>query len=117
MANKRNLKKQISYICGDIAAECLLAAECVKGIDTDKMRDIVCRLALLQENALKNTTFTFDKVPGDFSSRKEYNKAKKEYFKKAYTALREKFDQRIQEIVKDMNAALPQEVKTVNKSK
>ena len=36
MANKRDLKKQISYICGDIATECLIAAEYVKGITKTK---------------------------------------------------------------------------------
>ena len=109
MANKRDLKKQISYICGDIATECLIAAEYVKGINKDEMRNIVCKLALLQENALKNVSFAFDKVPGDFSSRNEY--------KKARAAHREKFNTRIQEIVKEMNAALPQEAKDANKRK
>lgn len=117
MANKRDLKKQISSICGDIATECLIAAEYVKGINKDEMRNIVCKLALLQENALKNVSFAFDKVPGDFSSRNEYKKARAAYFKKAFAAHREKFNTRIQEIVKEMNAALPQEAKDANKRK
>ena len=102
MANKRDLKKQISYICGDIATECLIAAEYVKGINKDEM---------------KNVSFAFDKVPGDFSSRNEYKKARAAYFKKAFAAHREKFNTRIQEIVKEMNAALPQEAKDANKRK
>lgn len=32
MANKRDLKKQVKYICGDLATECMLAAEYVKGV-------------------------------------------------------------------------------------
>ncbi len=43
MANKRDLKKQISYICGDIATECLIAAEYVKGINKDEMRNKIGR--------------------------------------------------------------------------
>ncbi|MDE6528858.1 MAG: hypothetical protein K2L78_07420 [Muribaculaceae bacterium] len=35
MANKRKLKKHIIYVCGDVATECLIAAEYVKGIDGD----------------------------------------------------------------------------------
>ena len=42
MANKRDLKKQIRYICGDLAAECLIAGEYVDGIDRKSMRAIVC---------------------------------------------------------------------------
>ena len=117
MANKRKLKKHIIYVCGDVATECLIAAEYVKGIDGDTMRGIVCKLALLQENVVKNVTFAFDKVPGDFTSRRDYNKARSAYFKKAYAALREKFNNRILDIVKEMNAALPQEVKDANKRK
>lgn len=117
MANKRNLKKQISYICGDVATECLIAAEYVKGINVDEMRNIVCKLAVLQENALKSVTFAFDKTPAEFASRADYNKARSAYFKTAYKALRDKFNTRILEIVKEMNAALPQEVKDANKRK
>lgn len=117
MANKRDLKKQITYICGDVATECLIAADYVKGVDAGKMREIVCKLALLQENALKSASFAFDKVPGEFASRQEYNKARAAYFKTAYGSLRDKFNNRILEIVKEMNAALPQEVKDANKRK
>ena len=56
-------------------------------------------------------------MPGDFSSRNEYKKARAAYFKKAFAAHREKFNTRIQEIVKEMNAALPQEAKDANKRK
>lgn len=117
MASKRDLKKQIAYVCGDVATECLIAAEYVNGVNGETMRNIVCKLALLQENVLKNVTFAFDKVPGDFESRHDYNKARSAYFKKAYKALREKFNARLIEIVKEMNAALPQEVKDANKRK
>ena len=35
MANKRTLKKQIRYICGDCAAECAMACEIIPGVDCD----------------------------------------------------------------------------------
>lgn len=115
MANKRDLKKQIRYMCGDIATECLIAADYVEGIDKNEMRKIVAEIAVLQENALSNTKFCFDKVPSDFSSLHEYNKAKNVYFKKAFASFREKFNSRIQDIVNKMNAALPQAAKDLNK--
>ena len=33
MGNKRLLKKQIKYACGDLAAECIIAINFVDGID------------------------------------------------------------------------------------
>jgi len=115
MANKRNLKKQVRYICGDLATECLIAAEYVKDIDKEKMRDIVARIAVLQENALKNISFSFDKVPSDFTSLKDYNTARAKYFRQAFHAYHSKFNSRVMEIVKEMNAALPAEAKEANK--
>ena len=54
MASKRNLKKQIRYICGEIAVECILARECVKDIDVAKMNEIVIKVADLQEKSVRN---------------------------------------------------------------
>ena len=89
MANKRDLKKQVKYICGDLATECMLAAEYVKGVVPAEMHKIVAEIASLQTSA---------------------------YNKKAFAALREKFNNKVQEIVKQMNAALPQAVKDANKA-
>ena len=115
MANKRDLKKQVRYICGDIATECMLAADYIKGVDSAAMAKIVSEIAQLQTAALSSVSFCFDKVPSDFETKAAYNKARSAYFKRAFTSLREKFNTRILEIVKDMNAALPQAVKDANK--
>ena len=47
MANKRDLKKEVRYICGGLATECLLAADYVKGVDRNVMRAIVGKIAAL----------------------------------------------------------------------
>ena len=109
MANKRDLKKQVKYICGDLATECMLAAEYVKGVVPAEMHKIVAEIASLQTSALASATFGFDKTEAEFESKAAYNK-------KAFAALREKFNNKVQEIVKQMNAALPQAVKDANKA-
>ncbi len=38
--NRRNLKKQISYVCGDIALECHFAANSIPGVDVKKLYQI-----------------------------------------------------------------------------
>lgn len=61
MANKRLLKKQIKYICGDIAGECIMSRYLIPGIDAEKMESIVLEVATLQAATLKRVTFDFDK--------------------------------------------------------
>lgn len=114
MSSKRELKKEIRYVCGDIAAECLLASHFVKGTDKKAMNEVIGEVADLQVNALRNVTFAFDKQPHDFGSGNEYSKARRAYFKKAYNSLREKFYAKVQELVRKMNAAIPAEVKENN---
>lgn len=116
MANKRDLKKQVKLVCEDLATECMFAADYVKGVDANEMYGIVGKIATLQENALNRISFSFDKTPSDFDNMHDYHKARKDYFKKAYGSFREKFSTHVNEIVKDMNAALPQEVKDANKN-
>jgi len=114
MSNKRELKKEIRYVCGDVAAECLLAKSFVKGVDADAMTDIILRIADLQVNALATVTFSFDQQPHDFETRDAYRKARSAYFRKAYASLRGKFYAKVNDFVKEMNAAIPQQVRDNN---
>lgn len=116
MANKRDLKKRVRYICGDLAAECVMARQLVPGVDKDKMRDIVEKIAGLQENTLKRMSFSFDKSERSFDNRHTFIVAKTEYFHKAFNKLVSEFNDTVEEIVKEMNAALPQAAKDANKA-
>lgn len=107
MANKRRLKKQIRYICGDVAAECITSIYLIPNVDKAKMRETVGDTAALQTHALLQSNVSFDKTPRDYPSLKEYNAARKAYFKKAYGALVAQFNKKLGEIVKEMNQALP----------
>lgn len=115
MANKRILKKQIHYICGDLAAECIMAREIVPGIDAQKMNEVICRIAALQEQTLAKISFAFDKTPAEFESGKLYNKAREEYNAKAFRTLTAEFNNAVKEIVHEMNQALPESQKQINK--
>ena len=53
MANKRNLKKNIAYICSDIVGECIFAQQAFEGIDVEKMDEVIVKVALLQDAAIK----------------------------------------------------------------
>jgi hypothetical protein len=117
MAKKRDLKKEIQYVCGDLAAECLLAKNFVKGVNRDAMTEIIGKIADLQISAVNKVTISFDHTVRSFENRAAYKKARAAYFHAAYKALRTKFYDNVNALVKEMNAAIPQEVKDNNIAK
>ena len=107
MSNKRILKKRVRQACGDLAAEILIARHTVPGIDKAAVTKIISDIASLQCDTLANCSFSFDRTPADFETRQAYRKARAEYNHKAYEKIRNDFRDRVVEIVKEMNAALP----------
>ena len=116
MANKRQIKKRISMVCGELASEILLAYYTVNSIERSTVEKIVSDIAELQTETLANVSFSFDKVAKDFENRAEYNKARAQYNAKAFAKLRKNFSDKILVVIKDMNAAVPAEARElVNK--
>ncbi|MDE6555573.1 MAG: hypothetical protein K2K55_01255 [Duncaniella sp.] len=113
--NKRYLKKEIRLICGAVAEECLRAATIIPGIDVDKLEDIVVKIAETQEKTLRLISVAFPRSEKSFPSRHDYNKASREYYKASFAKLKSEFNQRIQEILKEMNDLLTPEAREANK--
>lgn len=105
MANKRNLKKNIKNICGDIAGEAIFACYTYENIDVAKMNDAVIALADLQESSIVKVSVSYDKNLNSFGKdKKAYNKAKSAYFQSCYKALIVQFNDTLKQILADMNA-------------
>ncbi|MBD5192777.1 MAG: hypothetical protein HDS88_07780 [Bacteroidales bacterium] len=104
---KRDIKKEIRRTCGTVACEAIFAASLINGVNKEAMQKPIIDAAVLQESSLKKISVAFDKTPRDFSSRKEYNKARRQYFKKVFGAIRNEFGATLQEIVTEMNGAMP----------
>ena len=115
MANKRDLKKQIHYVCGELALTCIFTRDCIPGVDLAKVNDIIVKVASLQSNALKHLNFSFDKARKDFNNPADYNKAKSVYERKAYKSITDEFNSKMAEIVKELNAQLSPEQRELNK--
>lgn len=115
MANKRDLKKLIKYVCGELAGECIIARDLLPGMDFDKMNEVIFMIAELQATTLDRVNFGFDKAKKDFAIAKEYNDARKKYYAAAYATLRADFNAQVDSIVKAMNAQLSDEQKEANK--
>lgn len=116
MANKRQLKKSVRLICGDVAGECLIARQFMTNADAEKLNQAIVATAELQEEALSRVSVVFDKSPKDFENRQEYNKAKNKYYRTAYHKLIDHFNESVQKIVHLMNEAMPAEQKEANKA-
>ena len=114
MANKRILKKQIKYVCGEVALQCIITRECFDS-NCEKLNELIITAANLQEKTLKKVSFAFDKTPKAFENRTEYQKAATAYFKQAYSVLKKEFNGQIQEILKQLNAEMPAEQREANK--
>lgn len=118
MTSKRELKKYIHAVCGDLAAELLIARAVNPGFDEAKVQAIIAKIATLQVNALAHANFSFDRSEAEAKAKadgEDYRKAKREYNKKAYAKLIEQFSDGVDEIVKDMNEAMPPEVREEHK--
>lgn len=111
MANKRQLKKFIRNFCGSAAAEILLAYGAFPTMERKKVYDIVREIAALQASSLNRVSVSFDKTPDAFDSPRQYSKARRDYYRKAYGKLIKDFDTKMIDIVKEMNEALPEEAR------
>lgn len=117
MPSIKKFKKQVRYACGDLAAETLVASYYINGFSREDAHRIICDVAALQTDTVSKCKFYFDKSRRDFDNDAEYRKARRTYFKAAFAKLRQNFNLRMEEIVKEMNKALPTEAKEANKAK
>lgn len=116
MANKRQLKKQIRTLCGELAGECVLAAELIPGTDRIKFNEIISELASLQATTLSRVSIVFDKSVKSFESPAAYKAAKEAFFAQAMRKLNVEFTTSINAIVKQMNTLLTAEQRELNKT-
>lgn len=107
MANKRTLRKYIECVCGEIAAECIIASNLIKDIDRQAMENLVVSVAMLQESTLRRVSVAFDHTPGTFPDGRAYRKARNAYYRAAYKSMLDAFRKEVVGIVKEMNKALP----------
>lgn len=103
MASKRDLKKQIRYICGDLVGECLLIGEVCPEDKLEQVNKLIVEIAVLQETTLAHVNFSYDKTAKDFDSVHDYKKAKSAYYRNAFETLRKQFNANLSDCVHRMN--------------
>lgn len=110
MSNRRELKKYVRTVCGDLAGITLDTAYAYDSVKPAQVREIVNDIAALQVETLAKVGVAFDKTPRSMEPG-QYRKARREYFRKAIRALLDEFNTKVEEIVRKINAALPADVR------
>lgn len=103
MQSKRDLKKQVRYICGDLVGECLLIGEICPEEKLGELNQLIVDIAVLQEDTVSKANFSFDKSVRDFPSAHDFKKAKSAYYREAYATLHKQFNGALSDAVHRMN--------------
>ena len=88
MANKRELKKGINYLCGELFAECVAAMHYQKPIPQEDVDNVMANVLHLQDDMLSRVSH-----PEPGMSAKAY-----------YQDLRDKFGAEVSEIMDQLNS-------------
>lgn len=111
MSNRRELKKYVHAVCGDLAAGILETSYAFENVKKADVIDIVNDIAALQIDTLAKISVAFDKTPSAMDPG-QYRKARRAYYRNAAKALLEEFNKSVDEILKKINAALPDDVRS-----
>jgi len=114
--NKQEFKKAVEAMGASICDEMMSVYYNEAGVDRDKIAAAVAKVLNATETARCNANIYFDRGVKSFADRKEYNKAKHEFFKKMFAKNSEDFSAAIDAALKEFNAAVPQAVKDANKA-
>ncbi len=116
MANKRMFKKAASAIGDAVCEEIMINYYNTPDIDKNLVEKSLSKVISATEEAVCDANIYFGKGVKAFGSVEEYSKAKKAYFKQLFAKIQKDLSAKLEEAIKDFNAAIPAEVKAQNKA-
>ena len=114
--NKQQFKKAVEAVGASMCDEMMSVYYNVDGADKEKISVAVAKVLGATGAAKANANRFFDRGVKGFSSVKEYNQAKGEFFKKLFEKIRKDFNEEISAALKLFNEAVPQAAKEANKA-
>lgn len=115
MPNKREFKKYADALGASVVEEMMVAYYNVEGADRNAIAKAVGKVLQAIEEAKDNSNVYFDRGVKAFPDPKEYSKAKREFFRALFNKIESDFGAKIDDAVKDFNAALPESYKAAQK--
>lgn len=116
MANKREFKKFVDELGATVIDEMVDAYRNVKDVNHDKIAEAMEMLLGAIGKAKNNSNVFFDRGERAFQDKKEYAKAKKEFFKALFNKIQTEFSEEVNQALKLFNSALPAEERERNKA-
>lgn len=110
MSKRRELKKYVRTVCGDLAGSILETAYVFNGVKNSDVCEIINEIAALQVETLAKAGVAYDKTPST-SDPAAYRKERRSYYHTAFRTLIHEFNASVLEIVKKINAAVPEDVR------
>ncbi len=116
MANKREFKKYVEAVGASACDGMMDVYYTVSSAEKEAIAKAIEKVLGATAAARANANVFFDKGAKAFPTRKEYGKAKKEFFSKLFEKINSDFTKELDDALKVFNAAIPQNVKDQNKS-
>ncbi|MDE6272776.1 MAG: hypothetical protein K2M31_07190 [Muribaculaceae bacterium] len=115
MPNKRNFKKYADALGSSVINEMMIAYYNVEGADKKAIADAVGKVLGAIEEAKDNANVYFDRGAKSFDDHKEYAAAKRKFFRALFNKIESDFSAKVEDAVKEFNAALPESYKAAQK--
>lgn len=109
-------KKAVCAVGDAVCEEIMINYYNTPGIDKALVEQSLGKVINATEEAICDSNGYFDKCTKDFGFAGEYNKAKKAHFKAQFSKIQKDLSAKLEEALKDFNAAIPAEVKAQNKA-
>lgn len=116
MANKREFKKYIDAVSASACSAMMENYYNVKGADKEAIDKAIEKVLCAAAAARSNANVFFDKGPKAFADKKEYTKAKEEFFTKLFDKISSDFTKELDDAIKTFNDAIPADVKQQQKA-
>lgn len=116
MANKRRFKKAVTNLANSVSESMLVVFFNTNGADGEKIDKSIIMAMDTADKAIRNSNVFFDKGVKAFDrNRKEYNKAKKAFFKALFKKIDSDLSEGMNEALKVFNSAIPAAEREANK--
>ena len=116
MTNKRNFKKYADEIGASVINEMMVAYYNAEGADRKAIADAVGKVLGAIEDAKNKANTFFGRDTKSFEDHKAYAVAKRNFFRALFNNIETEFSEKVNEAVKQFNAALPAEYKEAQKA-
>ncbi len=107
--NKRDFKKTVDAIGANVCDDMMVVYYNVEGVDKDAISNCIGKVLGAVGAAKSHANIFFDKGRRAFNDEKQYNAAKREFFKSLFVKINKDLTDELNEAIKEFNHAIPED--------